>query len=202
MPTRGSKPSTYLIPSFSFIGEMATGKGTYCDHLKEQIEREFGIPVYRFSFSAKIVEIAKDLFGMEGKDRKLLQNIGNKMREIDPDVWAGYIVRDIKANGKVPFAVDGIRTPNEAAVFKRNFANFIIIRLEVDGQQRMEVYKKNYGRYPTGEESNNISEKTVAGIPFDITLHNNYERANLERQVRGIVEAIKNGTFEKLTRSL
>ena len=71
------------IPSFAFVGKMASGKSTYAEELKLQMEREFSVNVYRVALSAKIIEIAIDLFAMEGKDRLLLEAIGAKMREID-----------------------------------------------------------------------------------------------------------------------
>ena len=80
------------VPSFAFLGRMASGKGTYTDSIRRAIEEEFSVQVYRVpSFSAKIADIARDLFGApdgaDGKpDRSLLQAIGAKMKEIDPAV--------------------------------------------------------------------------------------------------------------------
>ncbi len=179
------------IPSFAFVGKMASGKSTYADELKLQIEDNFGITVYRYSLSAKIIEIAKDLFAMEEKDRKLLQNIGAKMREIDPGVWSKYIVRDALAAGRLPLIVDGIRTLTEAEPFKESLQNFVIIRIETEENQRMDAYKKAYNRYPTPEELDNITERTVAEIPADRTIHNTYLRSDLKNQIKDIVEEIK-----------
>ena len=48
--------------------------------------------VYRIlSFADKIYDIAYDLFDMKEKDRKLLQDIGQKMREIDEKIFIKYI---------------------------------------------------------------------------------------------------------------
>ena len=188
-----------IIPSFAFIGPMAGGKNEYCDALQRAIEKEFGVSVFRPSFSAKISLIAQDLFpymiqpGV--KPRRLLQEIGAKMNEIDPAVWAKYLVRQIIREDREPFIVDGIRRPEEMAVFKDGFPDFIAIRLDVDEQQRMEAYKKLHGRYPTQEEKENITERTVASLPTDISIRNTYRRDDLERQIAEIIMKIQDGSI-------
>ena len=46
-----------------------------------------------FSFASGVREVARNVFGMT-KNRELLIQIGNKMREIDPDVWAKRVIRE------------------------------------------------------------------------------------------------------------
>jgi cytidylate kinase len=62
-------------------GRACSGKDTVADYLKSR----YGF--VKFSFASGIYEIAYDLFEMNMKDRPLLQGIGQKMREIKPDVW-------------------------------------------------------------------------------------------------------------------
>ena len=57
------------------------GKTTAAQYLSEKYE------FAEFFFAQPIYDIARSLFGMKGKDRKLLIAIGQKMREIDPEVW-------------------------------------------------------------------------------------------------------------------
>ena len=65
-----------------------SGKSTVAKIIKDYDSR------YKiYSFGQKVKDIAYDLFEMEGKDRSLLINIADKMRDIDPDVWAKYIVK-------------------------------------------------------------------------------------------------------------
>ena len=189
--SRQQKVRPDSIPSFAFVGPMASGKNTYADELKRQIEERFGVTVYRPSFSAKIAEIATDLFGMKEKDRKLLQDIGAKMKEIDAGVWAKYLVRDALANGKLPLIVDGMRSLAEAEPFRESIPKFVIVRIETDESQRMEAYKGMYGRYPTKEEMNNITERTIADIPADMTVHNTYNVKDLKSHVKDLVKKIE-----------
>lgn len=197
---------TYIVPSFAFIGEMASGKGTYANNMKIAIEREFGVPVYRVpAFSVKIAQVARDVFGAEdgadGKpDRSLLQAIGEKMKEIDPKVWANYLIRDIIANDRVPFVAEGFRSHHETEAFKENFPDVVVVRLETDLKQRMEAYRRVYGRYPTDEQLNHSTEKSVAAIPFDLAIFNNYTLEGLDNQISEIIMRIKNNALAELIR--
>ena len=184
------------IPSFGVIGLMASGKSTHRDRLVERIEAEFGVPVYKGSFSDKISEIARDLFGMAGKDRRLLQQIGAKMNEIDPAVWAKYLVRNIKANGRTPFVIDGIRRAEEAEAFRQGFpSGFLIILIRAEEHDRLEAYSRAYHRYPSAGERGDITEKMVSGITPDITLDNGYTQESLDANVNGIIDAIRDGSI-------
>jgi hypothetical protein len=182
---------------------MSSGKGTYANAIKDAIEKEFHISVYRVpSFSVKIADVARDLFGAkdeaDGKpNRTLLQNIGHKMREIDSAVWANYLIRGIKAEGRQPFVVEGFRDLCELAAFRASFSDLVVVRIEADEAQRMEAYKRTYGQYPTRQQLEHPSEMAVAEMPSDLTLHNNFDKASLKLHVMGIISAVKEGTLLK-----
>jgi cytidylate kinase len=72
----------------AIYGPMCSGKTTVANIIKE-LNSKYKI----FSFGNKIKELARDLFYMDGKNRSLLINIADKMREIDEDVWAKYIIK-------------------------------------------------------------------------------------------------------------
>ena len=65
----------------------------------------------RFSFGQKVKDIAVELFGMKKKDRSLLINVANKMKDIDPDVWAKYVLDQLKNEEYV--VIDDLRFENE-----------------------------------------------------------------------------------------
>ena len=81
------------MSKIAVTGKMCSGKTTLCNYLC-QIEPRFQI----FSFGKKVKEVATDLFQMDPlvKDRSLLTNLATKMREIDPDVWVNYVIRQCK----------------------------------------------------------------------------------------------------------
>ncbi len=200
MVQRSSRPSGVegIIPSFAFIGPFAVGKTTYSDRLKALIEAEFGIKVYRPSFSAKMEDIARDLFGMKEYDRSLMQAIANKMREIDPAVWARYIIGDVMTHGRLPIIVDGVRKPEELNTLQEEIPNLVVIKLTADESQLLEAYKKKFGHYPTAEQQSNPAESSIPLLHYDLALHNNYTKEELDRQLTGIVDAIRNNTLEKM----
>ena len=187
------------LPSFSFIGDMCSGKTTYSNALKSSIEREFFVKVLRPSISEEISKIAVDYFGMKGKDRRLLQEIGMKMDEIDDGVWAKKSVQKIRESGG-PFIIDNIRTPAQEGVFRSEFPGLITIKLEADEAQRFRKYKELYGGYPTPQESSHVTEKGIHMLHYDIKIFNDYAAGTIEPFVSGIVASIKDGSIKALLR--
>jgi hypothetical protein len=182
-----------LMPSFSFVGRMASGKSTYADEMARKMSSELGIRIYRASLSAKISEVAKELFGMEGKDRRLLQKIGTKMREIDPEVWARLLVQNAIAFKTMPMIIDGIRTHGEEAVIREGIPGMFIVRLETREHERLAAFEAEHGRRPTEEELNDITEEGIASIREDITMSNPYRRDLMEKQIGMLVDMVREG---------
>ena len=73
----------------AIAGKMSSGKSTCAQHL-QKLNPQF----QKFSFASKVKELATELFGMTSKDRSLLTSIGKKMRDIDPDVWANWTLKE------------------------------------------------------------------------------------------------------------
>ena len=70
----------------AICGKMASGKTTLADWFVDNHD------FLKISLAAKVKEIGVNLFGMKQKDRRLLQQIGMKMREIKEDVWIDYLI--------------------------------------------------------------------------------------------------------------
>jgi len=122
-------------------GKMCSGKTTLCNYLCK-LEPRFQI----FSFGKKVKEVATDLFKMDplSKDRTLLTGIGQKMREIDSEVWSNYVIRQSK---DVEFClIDDLRYQNEYEVLVKS--GFQIIQLNISDElqeQRLdELHPNNY----------------------------------------------------------
>lgn len=96
----------------AFSGKAGSGKTTMANYLVEH----FGF--VRYSFADAVKEIATEIFGMEDKDRGLLQAIGTKMREIDVDVWVQYTMNKIEAEDHPNVVIDDCRFLNEAERLK------------------------------------------------------------------------------------
>ena len=98
-----------------------------------------------YSFGQKVKDVAKDLFDMQEKDRTLLTSIGTKMREINPNVWINYVLKQCK--DQTHCIVDDLRYQNEYEALVKS--GFKIIQLKVDpitqGLKLLKiVYPNNY----------------------------------------------------------
>ncbi len=117
------------------LGRMGSGKTSLANEFIKQC------PYFvRLAFADKVKQIASELFQMKYKDRRLLQNIGGKMREINPDVWANYVIN--KAKGFSHVVVDDVRYENE--VTKLREAGFTIIYLDIDRETQLNRLKITY----------------------------------------------------------
>ena len=141
-------------------GRMASGKTTLANHLVEN----HGFKTR--SLAAPVKHIGKWLFGNETKDRKLLQQIGMKMREIDEDVWLDYLIRDTKSEGL--FVVDDVRFINEAKQLKEQ--GWVLVKLDITPELQRDRLKKTYGVAweSHANRSNDPSEAEVSQIADEL----------------------------------
>jgi len=123
----------------AITGKMCSGKSTIASVISES-NPNFKI----YSFGKKVKDVAKDLFDMKEKDRTLLTTIGTKMRDIDPDVWTNYILKQTKDQEYC--IVDDLRYQNEYEALHK--AGFKIIQFKIDPEIQKErikiVYPNNY----------------------------------------------------------
>lgn len=134
-------------------GKFRTGKDTVGTHLVNK----YGFK--QVSFAKKLKEVCADLFDMEGKNRALLQQVGEKMRLVDPEVWVKYTFRNVNPTDNV--VVTDVRYVNEYTFLKN--INGILIRTECDEAERLRRYEASHGRKPTYSEINHISETDLDG---------------------------------------
>tara|TARA_Y100000817_G_scaffold256450_1_gene209765 strand:- start:3687 stop:4196 length:510 start_codon:yes stop_codon:yes gene_type:complete len=142
----------------AIYGPMCSGKTTVAKILQET-DKRYSI----YSFGQKIKDIAKELFQMEGKDRSLLINIADKMREIDEDVWAKYIIRQTDKNDYC--IIDDLRFQNEL----KYLTDWKIICLTTPKEARIQRLKKLYPDNFKDHIKNmdHISENDTLELPVD-----------------------------------
>ena len=150
----------------AICGKMCSGKSTLANH----IMRTF--PGYQqYSFSKKVKELCVDLFNMKYKDRDLLINFANKMREIDPNVWINQVLKETK--GKENCIIDDVRYQNEVDALLEDGWSFIQLHIPYDLQTKRikQVYQENYtihikNRYHLSEQNNFIfpSEQPILSL--------------------------------------
>ena len=123
---------------FAITGPMCSGKSTISNLLKT-VNKELEI----YSFGKKIKDIAHELFNMDGnlKDRTLLINIADKMRDIDPDIWAKYIIK--QTNKKEHCIIDDLRFQNELDLLERD-GEWVYIILNINVVTRLNRLKQLY----------------------------------------------------------
>ena len=151
-PTAGKDVASKKLAKRKLIGiglsgKMYSGKTTFA----KMIIDEYGSK--KLSFADEVKAIATALFGMKQKDRRLLQSVGAKMREIHEDVWINVLLRNIKYVGKVfsikkfpshpIFVIDDVRYPNEKR--KLEASGFIVVKLDVNVNTQIKRAKARDG---------------------------------------------------------
>ena len=164
----------------AICGKMCAGKSTLADML---INNYPSIKFTKDSFASKIYELAYELFNMKEKDRELLQTLGTKMREINPQVWVNYIEQKYKGNHNI--IIDDARYPNELEMLKKN--GFYIIKLNISyklQEQRIrKLYKDTYQlhlnkRNHASETSMDFLDDRIFNLVVDV------DNENLEHIVK------------------
>jgi dephospho-CoA kinase len=184
----------------AFSGKICSGKSTAANIVQDILGCEASVA--KLSVASRVKELAIDLFGMEQKDRKLLQVLGQKMKEIDPDVWTRALIKQINNCGDKHIVIDDLRFPNELSALREN--GFIIIRLEIQPELQLERIKETY---PDTWESHvsrldNISETALDtaepyNYKFDHVIHINRE-TDIETVRKHLIEALANITKAQL----
>lgn len=140
-----------------------------------------------YSFGQKIKDLAKELFDMgDIKDRSLLINIANSMKNINQNVWINYILK--QCSDKENCIIDDLRFENELNVLKNSDEWYFIV-LHVPREERIkrikELYPQNFEDHI--KNMNDISEKGLIDFPLGRTLYINWGDGE-----ENILESIKN----------
>lgn len=131
-----------MTTKLAFYGPACSGKTFSANYFVQQGYK-------KIAFADKLKEIAEDLFdvtGKNGSDRKLLQNLGQKMREINPNVWINYLLDTIKyleTNHIYPgYVLDDLRYENEAIALRKAGFQLIYVSTpqEILTQRRRSLY--------------------------------------------------------------
>ena len=153
----------------AICGKMASGKTTLANRLCNEENYT------RLSLAGMVKEVAYTLFNMkpENKDRKLLQQIGMKMREIRPMVWIDYVIEDSKEYECV--VVDDVRFINEVKQFKEN--GWTLVKLEITDEIQKSRLQNTYDDWESHwNNRSDPSEAEVDKIPiewFDLVISPN-----------------------------
>lgn len=144
----------------AICGKMCSGKSSLANY----IMRVF--PDYqKYSFGQKVKDLCVELFNMEGKDRQLLINFANKMRELDSDVWIRQVLKETK--GKDHCIIDDVRYQNEVDALLDDGWTFIQLYIPsgLQLERIMKVYPNDYQSHI--DASTHVSEQNNFIFPKD-----------------------------------
>src|SRR5699024_3786567 len=126
------------------------------------------------------------------KPRALLQTLGQKLREIDEDVWIKQAEQSMRVyegmRSTAGIVIDDLRQPNEYDWARAN--GFIIIRVEASDDLRLER-AKHAGDSFSAKDLAHDTEQHVDKFDVDYTIVNDGDMIDLKRQVDEIMGEIK-----------
>ena len=133
-----------IIPKhirIGIVGKMCSGKTTLSNYIKSYLLEKYSIEMKSLTFAGKVYDIAYDLFDMsrEKKDRKLLQQIGSMMRQIDEDIWIKYVMKRSKGQHVM---VEDCRYRNEFESLCDE--DFLMIKINIDEEYQTKRLMKTY----------------------------------------------------------
>jgi dephospho-CoA kinase len=189
-----------MLPNLAFMGKMGSGKSEAAKY----VAREY--PYFVGHFATELKRIAVRLFGPEAlTNRGLLQDLGRKMRELDPMVWVNVTLRDVTADGirydsgtydalphpgrkpgdTVPVVIDDLRFPNEYHELRKR--EFVIVKVTAHRNQRLNRLRAN-GKLQDESQLEDISETALDEHVADYTITNTTSLVELGHTIQDIIE--------------
>ena len=157
------------------------------DTAAEYLEKKFPGKVKRVGFADKLKEICMFLFGLsheqcygskEAKEaidpryglspRAIMQGVGEKMREIFPDIWVDTVfyttIPELQKNGFDCFVVSDVRYPNEGDKVHKEGGTLVKVLRDAGGvihgaQHSSETAMKNYTNFDFIIDNNGTFEE-------------------------------------------
>lgn len=167
-------------------GKMGSGKTALANVLQDRYL------FHKFSFADKLKKTAMDLWGLSRDDvygpnkknyRKLMQDFGKHMRDVDENVWVNIILREIKAREALietygtenifgdNIVIDDVRYKNEYHALKE--AGFVMVRMDASDTARKRRLGDGF------LETNHLSEVDLDDIiDWDMVVLNDSEDLN------------------------
>lgn len=119
----------------AICGVMCSGKSTIAELIRNKLPN-----TYIISFADKIKDLAYELFDMKDKNRTLLINIGEKMKEINDKVWINYTIKQSYKHDNI--IIDDLRFENEYKELIKH--DFILIKLNISKELQIKRLQNTY----------------------------------------------------------
>lgn len=126
------------------VGPQRSGKDTVANYLVEK----YGFT--KLALADRVKELARELFGMDGKDRGLLIQLGTKMREIDPNVWINVLwkrylnLREVSYPIEPNVVISDVRFQNEWKFFESRGGIGVSILAPREVREKREGYDPEF----------------------------------------------------------
>lgn len=122
-----------IVLKIGLVGKMRSGKDTVADILETK-----GFVNYKFSQGIKDVKNLLDYNKKDGKDRKMLQNLGQGLRQIvGEDVWIHYTLDHVMSGATCEnILISDCRQPNEAETLRNR--NYWLVKVHTDEKVRIQ----------------------------------------------------------------
>jgi len=121
----------------AFIGKICSGKSYAAKYLQANHDFEilsFGDPVKRY---------ATEIFNLKFKDREIIQDFGQILKNIDTDVWVNHLIRKFNTLDKSKnIVIDDLRFKNEQKALQK--LGFIFVYLHIEDKFQLERIKNTY----------------------------------------------------------
>ena len=171
----------------AIIGKMGSGKSYIAKYLEDK--HNFKI----MSFGYPVKKYAAKIFNLQYKNRSIIQDFAQKVKEIDPDIWIKYLIRNLPDGNIV---IDDLRFPNEYDYLKKK--GFVFIKLILDKDLQINRLKYTYPNNYQDHISrlNDISEIHTEVLESDYTVRIDLNNQNqIYDIVDGIIHLIKENTI-------
>ncbi len=166
------------------VGRAGSGKDTAAEALCQEYPT---MHIERITFP--IYQLAKDLYGMTAKDRRLLQLVGDALRSVEPDCLANRVARVCEFGD---WACPDVRLPREADILRAT--GWIGVRIERPGVDRKEALSQR-GEVWTSESSHHHTETECGSVAVDAVVQNDCEIDEFRARVLEAVEAVNDGRW-------
>ena len=154
------------IMKVALIGKICSGKSYISSYLNEV--HDFNV----YSFGQPVKKFAKEIFNLKTKDRAIIQDFAQKMKELDSDVWIKYILNQMNTDKNENIVVDDVRFPNEYKALQNE--NFIFIRLLISSEFQKNRIISTYGKEQGNQHImriNDISESYTDKLQAEYTIN-------------------------------
>ena len=166
----------------ALCGQLRSGKNLVANIMNEFAEFE------EYAFAEGIWEVIELLFpeqnDKQNKPRKLLQGLGQGLRQIDPDVWVNRLMKRVQDSDLSNIIVTDLRQMNEYNALRE--AGFFIIRIESSVESRIKRAEAKGDKFDYNDLLHE-TEKFVNGFKVDHVIKNEGTIDDLRSEV---IEAI------------